>query len=146
MFILIPAQTVSVRLWMVGSPFTKQGNGPFSEPVMFKMDPDNIVNVILANPGEGLGMEELSTQTWFIAFIGSVLFVLVLLFILVIIYRKVKGPKKTLCHQNMPVNRINDNGHFHLNPTANMWMSNSWQQAMEKQQFIDKKKFHNQIL
>jgi len=129
--------------------FTKQGFGPFSGPVIFKMDPDNIVNVILANPGEGFGMEELSTQTWFIAFIGSVLFVLILLFILVIIYRKVRGPQKNLCQLNVPVNRMNNNGHLHLNPTENMWMSDSWQQAMEKQQFIqtqnyqlDEKNYH----
>ena len=65
--------------------FTKLGHGPFSSPLVFSMDPDNIVNMILANPGDT--MEELTSQTWFIAFIGSVLFVLVLLFILVIIYR-----------------------------------------------------------
>jgi len=116
--------------------FTKLGHGPFSAPVIFQMDPNNIVNVILANPGDSYGMDDLTTQTWFIAFIGSVLFVLVLLFILVIVYRRVRGPQKNLSHQNVPVHRVNDNGHFHPNQTETMWMSNSWQQAMEKQQFI----------
>lgn len=125
--------------------FTKQGHGPFSAPLVFQMDPDNIVNVILANPGDGFGMEELTTQTWFIAFIGSILFVLVLLFILIIIYRRVRGPQKNLSHQNVPLHhRVNDNCHFQVNPHDTLWMSNSWQQAMEKQQFIQNKIHQNE--
>ena len=124
--------------------FTKQGHGPFSAPLVFQMDPDNIVNVILANHGDGFGMEELTTQTWFIAFIGSILFVLVLLFILIIIYRRVRGPQKNLSHQNVPLHhRVNDNCHFQVNPNDTLWMSNSWQQAMEKQQFIQNKIHQN---
>ena len=120
--------------------FTKLGHGPFSAPLVFQMDPENIVNVILANPGEGFGMEELTTQTWFIAFIGSILFVLVLLFILIIIYRRVRGPQKNLSHQNVPLHhRVSENCHFQVNPQDTLWMSNSWQQAMEKQQFIQNK-------
>merc|ERR1719305_449764 len=123
--------------------FTKLGNGPFSAPTTFKMDPDNIVNVILANPGDGFGMEDLTTQTWFIAFISSILFVLVLLFILVIIYRRVRGPQKALAHHTLPpAARVTDgtgqfhNHHHHHGQSDTMWMSNSWQQAMEKQSFI----------
>merc|ERR1719264_1538691 len=121
--------------------FTKLGNGPFSAPTTFKMDPDNIVNVILANPGDGFGMEDLTTQTWFIAFISSILFVLVLLFILVTIYRRVRGPQKALAHHTLPpAARVTDGtGQFHNHhhgQSDTMWMSNSWQQAMEKQSFI----------
>merc|ERR1719471_1522096 len=126
--------------------FTKLGHGPFSAPLMFTMDPDNIVNIILANPGDNFGMEELTSQTWFIAFIGSVLFVLVLLFILVIIYRRVRGPQKNLSHQNVPLHhRITDNCHFQVNPDTShnsLWMANTWQQAVEKQQFIQNKNYH----
>ena len=122
--------------------FTKLGNGPFSAPTTFKMDPDNIVNVILANHGDGFGMEDLTTQTWFIAFISSILFVLVLLFILVIIYRRVRGPQKALAHHTLPpAARVTDgtgqfHNHHHHGQSDTMWMSNSWQQAMEKQSFI----------
>ena len=128
--------------------FTKLGNGPFSAPTTFKMDPDNIVNVILANPGDGFGsMEDLSTQTWFIAFISSILFVLVLLFILVIIYRRVRGPQKALAHHTLPpAARVTDGtGQFHNHHHASdsMWMSNSWQQAMEKQSFINTQERQN---
>ena len=123
--------------------FTKLGHGPFSAPLTFRMDPDNIVDVILASPGDSYGVEELTTQTWFIAFIGSVLFVLVLLFILVIVYRRVRGPRKNLSHQNVPVNAlVNDNCHFQLNPTDTLWMSNSWQAAVEKQQFLPGQKLY----
>ena len=119
--------------------FTKLGNGPFSSPITFQMDPENIVNVILANPGDGFGMEGLTTQTWFIAFISSILFVLVLLFILVIIYRRVKGPQKALNHHSLPpaARATDGTGQFHQNQTDTMWMSNSWQQAMEKQSYIN---------
>ena len=126
--------------------FTKLGHGPFSAPLVFSMDPNNIVNIILANPGDNFGMEELTSQTWFIAFIGSVLFVLVLLFILVIIYRRVRGPQKNLSHQNVPLHhRITDNCHFQVNPDTShnsLWMANTWQQAVEKQQFIQNKNYH----
>ena len=55
-----------------------------------------MINMILANPNGDLGLDELTSQTWFIAFIGSVLFVLVLMFTLVIIYRRYRGPQKHL--------------------------------------------------
>eukprot|EP00092_Neocalanus_flemingeri_P031723 GFUD01034457.1.p1 GENE.GFUD01034457.1~~GFUD01034457.1.p1 ORF type:complete len:1341 (+),score=224.87 GFUD01034457.1:285-4307(+) len=123
--------------------FTKLGHGPFSAPVVFIMDPSNIVNVILTNTHDSYPMDELTTQTWFIAFIGSVLFVLVLLFIFIIVHRRVKGSQKNLSHQNVPVNRVNDTSNFHLNPRETMWMSNSWQQAMEKHQFIENQEEKN---
>merc|ERR1719220_2763994 len=87
-------------------------------------------------------MEDLTTQTWFIAFISSILFVLVLLFILVIIYRRVRGPQKALAHHTLPpAARVTDgtgqfHNHHHHGQSDTMWMSNSWQQAMEKQSFI----------
>ena len=95
--------------------FTGQGHGPFSAPLMFTMDPDTLVTTINMGPGTDMDMEELTSQTWFIAFIGSVLFVLVLLFILVIIYRRVRGPQKSLSHQAVPLHhRVNDNCHFQV--------------------------------
>ena len=78
--------------------FTKLGHGPFTQPLVFSMDPANmvmmeIVMVIitaslqvdtLVNPHlPDMDLDQLTSQTWFIAFIGSVVFVLVLLFILV---------------------------------------------------------------
>ena len=95
--------------------FTGQGHGPFSAPLMFSMDPDSLVTTINMGPGTDMDMEELTSQTWFIAFIGSVVFVLVLLFILVIIYRRVRGPQKSLSHQAVPLHhRVNDNCHFQV--------------------------------
>ena len=78
--------------------FTKLGHGPFTQPLVFSMDPANMVTwdmvmVIipaslqvdtLVNPHlPDMDLDQLTSQTWFIAFIGSVVFVLVLLFILV---------------------------------------------------------------
>ena len=80
--------------------FTKLGHGPFTQPLVFSMDPANMVTwdtvmVImmvslqvdtLVNPHlPDMDLDQLTSQTWFIAFIGSVVFVLVLLFILVMI-------------------------------------------------------------
>ena len=79
--------------------FTKLGHGPFTQPLVFSMDPANmvmmeIVTIVimmaslqvdtLVNPHlPDMDLDQLTSQTWFIAFIGSVVFVLVLLFILV---------------------------------------------------------------
>jgi hypothetical protein len=81
-------------------------------------------------------MDGLATESWFIALIGSVVFVLVLLFVVVIIYRRVGGHKKSLGHLSVPVQRVDDMSHLHLNSSDSMWMSNSWQLALEKQNFI----------
>ena len=123
--------------------FTNVGHGPFSDRLEFTMDPDTMINMILANPNGDLGLEELTSQTWFIAFIGSVLFVLVLMFILVIIYRRYRGPQKHLSpHQNVPLHhRLQDSCHYATTGDQTLWMQNSWQQAMEKQQFIQNKNY-----
>ena len=80
--------------------FTKLGHGPFTQPLVFSMDPANMVMMeivmmiviitaslqvdTLVNPHlPDMDLDQLTSQTWFIAFIGSVVFVLVLLFILV---------------------------------------------------------------
>ena len=79
--------------------FTKLGHGPFTQPLVFSMDPANMVTwdtvMMVIIPGSlqvdtlvnphlpDMDLDQLTSQTWFIAFIGSVVFVLVLLFILV---------------------------------------------------------------
>ena len=64
--------------------FTSAGLGPFSSPTSFQMDPTLVKYPIVSHPDNG----DIITEPWFVALLGSIVFVLILIFIGVILYRK----------------------------------------------------------
>ena len=70
------------------SAFTNAGLGPFSPPVNFKMDPALIKygSDVMSRPSGING--DLLSEPWFVALLGSIVFLLVLIFVGIILYRK----------------------------------------------------------
>ena len=86
-----------------GVAYTALGPGPASTPVFFTLDPLAVVGrttVFSATAAGGGDFEELGGQTWFIALIAGVLFVLVCLFIMLLVYRQISSSRKTMGHHH----------------------------------------------
>ena len=80
---------------------TNAGHGPFSDPVSFRMDPALVRYPIVSHPDNS--DRNLISEPWFVSLLGSVVFVLVLLFAGVVFYRRQWARQaKSLGHLPVP--------------------------------------------
>jgi len=111
--------------------YTNKGAGPFSTPVFFTLDLSASLNSVLA--GYGPQFEDIGAQTWFIALIAGILFVLVVLFIMLIIYRQMRTNRKGMDHQCI---KDFDDTAVKTYRADNLWITQTDHQTFEKQAFI----------
>jgi hypothetical protein len=114
------------------SAFTKAGLGPFSAPSTFRPDP----SLVPAATDHIVVADNMVTEPWFVALLSSVVFVLALVFIGIVLYRKqwahahAKGHLATANHYEDMTRLNGDCGNA---STGSVWIhGNSWNSCKSK--------------
>ena len=112
--------------------FTTIGLGPFSPPTHFLMDPSYLKFSLVPKQDE-----DVLSEPWFLALLGSVVFtVLLLIFVGIILYRKQWSRQKALCSGPGSLQQhYEDMTRLHPGTSGNtIWVNGGWKEKLQEQQ------------
>ena len=127
--------------------FTNIGLGPFSPPIHFLMDPSYLKFTVIPAGNLNHNMsEDVLSEPWFLALLGSVVFtVLLLIFVGIILYRKQWSRQKGLGQLTLPGGsghyediarlhgHLGHNGGQYGGRNDNIWTNGGWKEKLQEQ-------------